>query len=112
LGAVDDPQGLAMSEPIKTVVRSDGPINNVVQFEPMSIAAMVAVRCARVYVQTLLGLLSAGGLGLAPGWQAGELLSNVQGAALLSLAPVVFTFLQNTYELLQRIDESNPRWRA
>jgi hypothetical protein len=24
----------------------------------------------------------------------------------------VFTFLQNTYELLQRIDESNPRWRA
>lgn len=97
---------------VKTVVRADGPYTASVEFEPMSIGALVLVRCTRVYIQTILGLLSAGGLGAMPGWMPGELLANIQSAALLSMAPVVFTFLQNTLELLARLDERNPRWRA
>lgn len=103
-----------MSE-IKTIVRPDVAADapyEVVTFEPMHPVALVAVRCTRVYVQTLLGLLSAGGLGMVPGWTPGELAVNVTQAATLSLAPVVFTFLQNTLELLTRLDERAPRWRA
>jgi hypothetical protein len=103
-----------MSEPIKTVVRPDAYDEGYrpIKAQAMSAAAMVLVRCARVYVQSLLGLLSAGGLGAMPGWLPGELWSNIQQAALLSCAPVVFTFLQNSMELLARLDERGPRWRA
>lgn len=101
-----------MSEPMKTVVRADGASLDVVEFQPMTALAIVAVRCARVYVQVFSGLLSAGGLGLAAGWLPGELLENVKAAAGLSLAPVFFTFLQNAGELLARIDEKFPKWRA
>jgi hypothetical protein len=103
-----------MSEAIKTVVRADAIATGSppIIAEAMSAVAMVLVRCARVYIQSLLGLLSAGGLGAMPGWLPGELWINVQQAALLSCAPVVFTFLQNTVELLARLDERGPRWRA
>ena len=102
-----------MHEPVKTIMRPAAVESGVsLEVEPMGVAALVGVRCTRVYVQTLLGLLSAGGLGAMPGWMPGDLWVNVQQAALLSLAPVVFTFLQNTLELLARLDERNPRWRA
>jgi hypothetical protein len=100
---------------VKTLVRPEvagqAP-DEVVILQPMHPVALVGVRCARVYLQTILGLLSAGGLGVMPGWTPGELASNVTQAALLSLAPVVFTFLQNTLELLARLDERRPEWRA
>jgi hypothetical protein len=96
---------------IKTIVRSESAWG-AVAIEPMSVPAIIAVRCARVYMQTLLGLLSAGGLGAMPGWLPGELWTNVLSAATLSVAPVVFTFLQNSVELLARLDEKNPQWRA
>jgi hypothetical protein len=106
-----------MSEPseVKTLVRPEVIKTDQwggVQLQPMHPVALVAVRCTRVYLQTVLGLLSAGGLGMVPGWTPGELASNVQSAAMLSMAPVVFTFLQNTLELLARIDERRPEWRA
>lgn len=100
-----------MSE-IKALVRPDATAAADVTLEPMHPAALVLVRCCRVYLQTILGLLSAGGLGLMPGWTPGELLHNVEQAAMLSCAPVVFTFLQNTLELLARLDERGPRWRG
>ena len=96
---------------VRTVVRP-GALGGDLVAEPMSVPALLLVRCSRVYLQTILGLLSAGGLGMMPGWAPGELLVNLQNSALLSLAPVVYTFLQNAIELLARIDESAPRWRA
>lgn len=96
---------------IKTIVRAESASGDVA-VEPMSVPAIILVRCTRVYLQTILGLLSAGGLGMVPGWMPGELVSNLSSAAMLSLAPVAFTFLQNSIELLARWDESNPRWRA
>jgi hypothetical protein len=102
-----------MSDAVKTVVRPAVVAGDVlVAPQPMSVPALIVVRCTRVYLQTILGLLSAGGLGMVPGWTAGELVANVTQAATLSLAPVVFTFIQNSLELLARIDESAPRWRA
>ena len=100
-----------MTEPTQTVVRVSA-MDSAIEVRPMSVASIILVRCARVYMQTLLGLLSAGGLGAMPGWMPGELWNNVLSAATLSLAPVVFTFLQNSVELLARLDERSPQWRA
>lgn len=83
-----------------------------IRVKPMSIAYAVFVRCARVYVQGLLGFMTAGGLGIELGLEVHETGALFVTAAKLACAPVVFTFLQNLLELLSRLDEQLPRFRA
>lgn len=84
---------------------------------PMNMAAMVAVRCGRVYFQVFVGLLTASGFGAVtlagPGAATPSgAVAVVQAAALAACFPVVITFGQNVLELLTRIDERFPKFRA
>jgi hypothetical protein len=83
-----------------------------IRVQTMSVAYALFVRCARVYVQGIVGFITAGGLGLNIGLEAHEAGHLISRAATLALAPVAFTFLQNLLELLTRLDEKAPRWRA
>lgn len=83
-----------------------------VRVQTMSSAYAVFIRCARVYVQSVLGFVAAGGLGLNIGLEAHEAGHLLTRAATLAMAPVAFTFLQNLLEILTRLDEAHPRWRG
>lgn len=85
-------------------------------FAAMSATYAVLVRTARVYAQTFMGLLTAQfgavdavlGAGVTPQ----DFLGKVQVAAALALAPALFTLVQNAAELIMRLDEKLPRFRA
>ena len=68
---------------------------------------MIAVRAVRVFLQTLLGLLSAGTVApqLLPASDFGSLLTT---CASLSVASAVICVIQNSIELLTKFDQSNP----
>jgi hypothetical protein len=100
----------AIDQPV--VARTPSSVVADVRVQTMSIAYAVFVRCARVYVQGVLGFATAGGLGLNIGLEAHEAGHLLTRAATLAIAPVAFTFLQNVVELLTRLDESLPRLRA
>jgi hypothetical protein len=69
----------------------------------------ILVRSARVFFQTLVGLLLAGvtGTTLLPAHDFWQLLRTCAG---LSVASAVVCALQNTIELLKRIDQKFPTW--
>lgn len=74
---------------------------------------IVFVRTTRVYLQTLLGLLLAGGLGTATNTlPVGDFWHLLRVSAGLSVASAVVCALQNALELLSRIDQSHPELRA
>lgn len=93
------------------VARTPGTVADI-RVQTMSASYRLFVRCARVYVQSMLGFVTAGGLGLNIGLEAHEAGHLLTRSATLALAPVAFTFLQNLLELLTRLDETAPRWRA
>lgn len=77
----------------------------------------VFIRSLRVYAQTFMGLLSAMGLGavdavLQANVTPHDFLGKLQVAAWLALAPSMFTAVQNTAELIMRLDEKLPRIRG
>lgn len=100
----------AIDEPV--VARTPSSMVADIRVQTMSVAYALFVRCARVYVQGVLGFASAEGLGLNIGLEAHETGHILSRAATLAIAPVAFTFLQNLLELLSRLDEKAPRWRA
>lgn len=75
---------------------------------------IVLTRVARVYVQSLVGMLGLVMTGIAsdalitPNDFGGKLVM----AAGFALAPSAITLLQNALELLTRLDESRPELRA
>jgi len=77
---------------------------------------IIAVRASRVYLQTLLGLLGAFGLGAAADlgvtMAPGTFWHTLMTCAGLALAPAVMSILQNTAELLARVDTNLPQMRA
>ncbi|MBI3966708.1 MAG: hypothetical protein HY329_13825 [Chloroflexi bacterium] len=85
---------------------------------PMSAIVQVGVRVLRTYFQSLLGFLLAVGSGLmgASGLMdpipAGDFAAAFNRAAGLALAPTVVALLQNVIELLARVDQQHPQWRA
>jgi hypothetical protein len=77
---------------------------------------IVLVRTARVYAQSLLGFLTAAGLGATGAvgvkMPTGDFLHLFGACAGLALAPAVFTLIQNVVELLAKLDVTRPTLRA
>lgn len=102
-----------MESVAKTVVTgpSDA-VPSAVEIITMTRLQVVVVRAARVYLQTVLGILTAGGVGAVPGVLPQELHALIVVALKLGAAPVVFTVLQNAIELLAEVDSRYPKLRA
>lgn len=73
---------------------------------------MVGIRALRVYLQTVIGLLTAGGVGLDQGILPNEFSDLILTAVKLALAPAVMSALTNTAELLTKLDVTHPQLRA
>lgn len=74
------------------------------------------IRGSRVYLQSLLGFLLAAGTGAAaavgvnlPVGDFGKLLLS---AGSMAVAPAVISLIQNSIEMLTKLDSSNPQLRA
>ena len=86
-------------------------------FTPMNVITMILVRCGRVYFQVFVGLLTAAGFGAVtlagPGAVSPDgAVATIQAAAVAACFPLVVPFAQNALELLTRIDERFPKFRA
>jgi hypothetical protein len=79
---------------------------------PLPWYRIVAVRSGRVYVQSLISFLTIAPAAVAAGVLPREFAISLQNAALLAVGPAVLSILQNTAELLARLDESHPKLRA
>ena len=77
---------------------------------------IIAVRALRVYLQTLIGLLGAFGIGVASEvgvtMTAGNFWHTLVACGSLALAPAIMSILQNTLELLAKVDATLPQVRA
>jgi hypothetical protein len=75
---------------------------------------MVLIRVVRVYLQSFVGLLTAVGTGIAPDSliTAGGLSHKLAIASSLAVWPAVLCFLQNTLEIISRLDETRPELRG
>ncbi len=104
------------------VVQRDGQMDSQTVFTPhgvpnivitvISPLRIVVVRALRVFLQTLVGLLTAGATGLAPNaLPAGNFGHLLMTCASLAVAPAAICVIQNTIELLARLDESAPQLR-
>lgn len=107
-------------EPLKTVVvdRAENTAKMtahtvLVALSPLRI---VLTRAARVYVQSLVGFLTAvltgaaGAAGVTV--TAGDFWHQLVVCASLAVAPAVMSLLMNVAELLGKIDETSPQLRA
>lgn len=73
--------------------------------------ARFLVRPARVYLQGLVGFLVAGNAGME-GVAAADFIQILINASSLAVAPAVVSLIQNTIELLTKVDESKPEYRG
>ena len=113
-------------EPVKTLVTrraetADDVAATNAQPDGVTIVARPAwmimlVRTARVYLQTLVGILLAGGTGVAGAVGVNlpmhDFVSLFWSAAGLSLAPAAITLIQNAIELLAKLDVTAPTLRG
>lgn len=117
-------------ENIKTLVteRPDGPQDGSTLKTPSGDAnvkvvtlnwyTQVGIRVARTYVQGLVGFIvavetgAAAGVGVAVGIPASAFMSRFWIAAGMAAAPAVMSLLQNIIELLSKMDETSPEFRA
>lgn len=94
-----------------------------VSIVPLPSWKIILIRAARVYLQSLLGFLTGAGVLNAVGVAAMPALSvlptlptgflgTLSAAALLALPPATGSLIQNTLELLARIDVNYPQVRA
>lgn len=113
-----------MADEMKTLVRATedspktvgtaGKGESAVTVQTMPWYQMIAIRATRVYLQSLIGFLTAGGTGIAemagvPLDQFGGLLGT---AATLAIAPSIMSVLTNALEFLTKLDVTNPGLRA
>ena len=110
-----------MADALKTVVveraeNSDAKVAGtiIVTMPPWKI---VMVRASRVYCQTLSGLLVAAGLGvpaaLGANLAAAVTMLQAFGVCLvLALFPAMASAIWNTGELLAKLDQTSPQFRA
>lgn len=100
-----------MSEATHTVVtdrpdETESPVIPVF-LQPVQI---ILIRAARTYLQSLLGMLTAMvGTQIIPYTDFTDLFVK---AASLAVAPMAFSLLQNTLELLAKLDKNSPTLRA
>lgn len=110
-----------MPEDTKTVVTERPAMVTEKQLNSVTVISMppwkiALVRCARVYLQSLVGFLLAAGTGLTaavgltmPVGDFGKLLVT---CASLAIAPAAISLIQNVIELLAKLDATNPTLRA
>ncbi len=76
----------------------------------------VGVRAARTFLQSLLGFVVAIGSGAAAGAgihiPAQDFLTLLISSASLAVAPTIISVLQNSIELLSKLDANTPSLRA
>ena len=113
-----------MVEDQKTIVRSvDGQTGSIgtagigTSSSPTNVIAVaiwqiIAVRVGRLYVQTLLGILTADGFGVIQLAGPGDLMGHLQKAAFVALAPAILALLQETVEFLAKFDMTHPQFRG
>jgi hypothetical protein len=111
--------------PVLTTERAGAPADGTVIITPagradliiktMTPVVQVIVRGLRTYVQALVGFLLlglGGGLDNIGGVQSSVFIVQLKIAASLALAPAVIAVLQNSAELLAKLDERMPKARA
>lgn len=76
-----------------------------VRFHVMQPLTIVLVRGLRTFLQTLLGTLSAGMVGVLP---VGDFYHLMLMSASVSVASGVISLIQNLIELLGKFDQSHP----
>ncbi len=92
-----------------TIQTPTGQANIIIKVvEPLT---LVLVRATRVFLQTLLGLVTAG-LVAPKALPASDFVNLLALCASLSLAPAVICIIQNLIELLGRFDQSHPTLTA
>ena len=109
-----------MPEEIKTVVTERDKMTTQRQMDAVTVVAMpwwqiVGVRGLRVYLQGLVGFLTANTTGATEaltGIPVGDFGNQVVIAASLAVAPSVLSLLTNIIELLAKLDQSHPTLRA
>lgn len=95
-----------------TLLETKGVKNPNVLIQPITMARAAITRGARVYLQSWLGFITA--LTSGAGEQIGVTIAgNVfYVAAGLSVFPAVIAVAQNVLEILTRLDETSPKFRA
>lgn len=83
-----------------------------IRVTPMTVTRVIFTRTARVYMQTFMGLLGAGMTGVDGGILPNDFASLALKCAQLSVAAAGVTLGQNILEILGRLDEKAPQWRA
>jgi len=84
----------------------------------MSVWRQVAIRTSRAYLQNLLGFILAVGTGAAAAsgvgltMPAADFVHLFGAAAGLAVGPAVICMIQNTLEILTKLDVTNPELRA
>lgn len=109
-----------MSEDLKTVVTDRAKNTEKMSAQTILIALsplrIVLTRAARVYIQSLVGFLTAVLTGAAGSVgvniTAGNFGHQLLVCASLAVAPAVMSLLMNIAELLGKLDETRPELRA
>jgi hypothetical protein len=87
-----------------------------VEVLPMRWWVQVGVRVTRTYLQSLLGFLAAGGIGISTetvkALGVTDFSSLFLASASLAIAPAVVSLLQNAIEILSQLDAAYPKARA
>lgn len=78
----------------------------------MPIWKMIGVRVVRIYLQAVLGLLTADGVGAIDLAHQGDAWAHIREAMFVSLAVAFMGLLQNSLEFLTKIDVNKPGLRA
>jgi hypothetical protein len=109
-----------VSQELKTVVTERKETTTDRQLQNVEVVSMpwwkiVLVRASRVYLQGLIGFLTAntsGATEAVTGIPMGDFGHQITVAASLAVAPAVLAVLMNVVELLARLDQSHPSMRA
>lgn len=108
-----------MTEPVATIVAREPLAGETITIKKLPWWQVILVRVARTYFQTLAGLAAA--FLVVPGapspmggnvYVLGPVAAALLIAAQYALMPAVLALLQNIVELLGKLDQRAPEWRA
>jgi hypothetical protein len=110
-----------VAEETKTVVTERAEMKTDRQLDSVTVVSMppwkiTLVRAVRVYLQTLLALLTVAGSGAASAigvtLTAPDFWHVLLACASIAVAPAAISLIQNSIELLAKLDATNPSLRA
>ena len=111
---------MAEEPEVKTVVTKREDMTTKKELNEVGVIAMpgwqiVLIRALRVYLQGVLGFLTANTSGLTEavtGIPIGDFGNHLLIALSLAIAPATLSLLQNALELLAKLDQTRPTFRA